>query len=86
LVFFWQIYRDAQLFFQENQTGVESKRFKKGQYVSPGPRISHLYSLTYRMMEAIMDPKTWLFALFTALGNVPNRRVRSSNSSRHAAK
>ncbi|KAJ7851188.1 MFS general substrate transporter [Mycena leptocephala] len=36
----------------ENQTGVESKRFKKGQ-----------------MMEAIMDPKTWLFALFTALGN-----------------
>jgi ACS family allantoate permease-like MFS transporter len=24
------------------------------------------------MIEALMDPKTWLFALFSALNNVPN--------------
>jgi hypothetical protein len=27
------------------------------------------------MMEALTDPKTWLFALFSALDNVPNRFV-----------
>jgi hypothetical protein len=26
-----------------------------------------------RMMEALTDPKTWLFALFAALTNIPNR-------------
>lgn len=24
------------------------------------------------MIEAFLDPKTWLFALFSALGNIPN--------------
>lgn len=34
---------------------------------------SFLY-LTFidRMIEALLDPKTWLFALFMALGNIPN--------------
>lgn len=27
------------------------------------------------MVEALIDPKTWLFALFSALNNVPNRFV-----------
>jgi ACS family allantoate permease-like MFS transporter len=27
---------------------------------------------TCRMMEALTDPKTWLFALFSALDNIPN--------------
>jgi hypothetical protein len=27
------------------------------------------------MIEALLDPKTWLFALFSALDNVPNRCV-----------
>ena len=26
----------------------------------------------HRMIEALLDPKTWLFALFSALDNVPN--------------
>jgi len=26
----------------------------------------------YRVIEALLDPKTWLFALFSALDNVPN--------------
>ncbi|KAJ7472561.1 MFS general substrate transporter [Mycena latifolia] len=28
-----------------------------------------------QMVEALTDPKTWLFALFSILSNVPNRRV-----------
>jgi hypothetical protein len=31
--------------------------------------------LVHRMIEALLDPKTWLFALFSALDNVPNRYV-----------
>ncbi len=27
---------------------------------------------TYRFYEALTDPKTWLFALFSALDNIPN--------------
>lgn len=30
------------------------------------------YSFINRMIEALLDPKTWLFALFSALGNIPN--------------
>ncbi|KAJ7457775.1 major facilitator superfamily domain-containing protein [Mycena latifolia] len=30
-----------------------------------------------QMMEALSDPKTWLFALFSALTNVPNRNQRT---------
>ncbi|KAJ7081269.1 MFS general substrate transporter [Mycena epipterygia] len=30
-----------------------------------------------QMIEALLDPKTWLFALFSALNNVPNRRAIS---------
>ncbi|KAF8259249.1 major facilitator superfamily domain-containing protein [Lactarius quietus] len=41
--------------FNENQTGVENKHFKKDQ-----------------MIEALTDKKTWLFAIFIALANVPN--------------
>ncbi|KAF8480329.1 MFS general substrate transporter [Russula ochroleuca] len=40
---------------KENQTGVENKQFKKEQ----------------SMIEAFTDPKTWLFALYAALNNVP---------------
>ena len=27
---------------------------------------------TFRMIEALLDPKTWLFVLFSALDNIPN--------------
>jgi hypothetical protein len=29
-------------------------------------------NLSFRVIEALLDPKTWLFALFSALDNVPN--------------
>lgn len=29
-------------------------------------------TFTARMIEALLDPKTWLFALFSALDNIPN--------------
>lgn len=59
---------------QVNQTGVENKHFKKEQCVFSRKL---LYSadkthLPIRMIEAFLDPKTWLFALFSALSNVPN--------------
>ncbi|KAH9049317.1 MFS general substrate transporter [Lactarius hengduanensis] len=41
---------------QENQTGVENKHFK----------------MEAVMIEALTDKKTWLFALFAALDNIPN--------------
>jgi ACS family allantoate permease-like MFS transporter len=31
-----------------------------------------LLNIRYRVIEALLDPKTWLFALFSALDNVPN--------------
>jgi hypothetical protein len=35
--------------------------------------LSLLHSLViHRLIEALLDPKTWLFALFSALDNVPN--------------
>ena len=40
-------------------------------YHSQTTMYRHNSSLN-RMIEALMDKKTWLFALFAALGNVPN--------------
>ena len=34
--------------------------------------------LIRRMIEALTDPKTWLFALFSALDNVPNSLTNQS--------
>ena len=33
----------------------------------------------YRFVEAIRDPKTWLFALFAALDNIPNSLTNQQN-------
>ncbi|EIW74735.1 MFS general substrate transporter [Coniophora puteana RWD-64-598 SS2] len=58
---------------KENQTGVENKHFKMDQYVfSHGNRLFCLLNSITRMIEALRDPKTWIFALFSALDNVPN--------------
>ncbi|KAJ7105845.1 major facilitator superfamily domain-containing protein [Mycena epipterygia] len=46
---------------KENQTGVENKHFKKEQCAPE---------------SALTDPKTWLFALFSALTNIPNRNQK----------
>ena len=41
-------------------------------YFPPKPYRSLKLKFIYRMIEALTDPKTWLFALFSALDNVPN--------------
>ncbi|KAJ7358096.1 hypothetical protein DFH08DRAFT_953286 [Mycena albidolilacea] len=54
-----------------NQTGVENKHFKKEQYVCEASVLQNDASRIYRMIEALLDPKTWLFALLSGLANVP---------------
>jgi hypothetical protein len=41
-------------------------------HISPIPNFFVPYIHISRMVEALTDPKTWLFALFSALDNVPN--------------
>ena len=53
-----------------NQTGVENKHFRKEQLVSFASRITRC-EFVGRMIEALTDPKTWLFALFAVFSNVP---------------
>ncbi|EED83473.1 predicted protein [Postia placenta Mad-698-R] len=57
-----------------NQAGVENKRFKKEQYILDFAlrSISSNPWCRIRFYEALLDPKTWHFALFSALDNVPN--------------
>lgn len=63
----------AVLRIRENQTGVENKHFKKEQCVLDQIREYMPWLIrTFRMIEALLDPKTWMFALFSALDNVPN--------------
>lgn len=57
---------------KENQTGVENKHFKKEQCVSSDNDDDLIELNLLRMIEALLDPKTWMFALFSALDNVPN--------------
>ena len=53
---------------QDNQTGVENKHFKKEQYVtSLSLPVCDSTSLPRRLIEALTDPKTWLFFLFAAI-------------------
>ncbi|KAF8259251.1 MFS general substrate transporter [Lactarius quietus] len=56
---------------QENQTGVENKHFKRDQYASFAQHNVSLLVLN-RMIEALTDKKTWLFAIFIALASVQN--------------
>lgn len=42
------------------------------QYVHTPRNITAHLTLFLRFYEALLDPKTWLFALFSALDNVPN--------------
>ena len=61
----------AQCKLQDNQTGVENKHFKPEQYVFFQLRHFSLTRMT-RFYEALRDPKTWLFAFFSAMDNIPN--------------
>jgi hypothetical protein len=63
----------AVLRIKENQTGVENKIFKTEQFVFLHILKFFLFVFfCHRMIEALTDPKTWLFALFSALDNIPN--------------
>ncbi|KAK0234042.1 MFS general substrate transporter [Armillaria fumosa] len=59
---------------KENQTGVENKHFKKEQYEDLGFHRcrTSTQAPNSRMIEALTDIKTWLFALFSVLANIPN--------------
>jgi len=57
---------------KENQTGVENKHFKKEQSAPSASCITWLLLIFVgRMIEALTDSKTWLFALFTILSSIP---------------
>ena len=56
---------------KENQTGVENKHFKKEQSVPSAFVLNCCCEFMNRMVEALTDPKTWLFTLFAAIINVP---------------
>ncbi|KAJ6571153.1 hypothetical protein B0H19DRAFT_1064269 [Mycena capillaripes] len=46
--------------------------FQKGAVRVGGPLYLHNhFNLAHKMIEALLDPKTWLFALFSGLANVP---------------
>jgi len=57
---------------KENQTGVENKHFKREQSVPLASALFVVVTFMCRMIEALEDPKTWLFALFAVLSNIPN--------------
>ena len=44
---------------------------KNSQYL-PHPVLNGIYELVSRMIEALTDPKSWLFALFAVFDNIPN--------------
>jgi ACS family allantoate permease-like MFS transporter len=54
-----------------NQTGVETKLWKKSQYVfiSTSWHIFNIHATSHRFIEAIKDPKIYIFMLFAALAN-----------------
>ena len=56
---------------KENQTGVENKHFKREQSVL-STFCMHRFEFVGRMIEALTDPKTWLFSLYTIFNNIPN--------------
>jgi hypothetical protein len=54
----------AILRIKENHSGIEQKTFKRYQYVDPLPRnFINNYTNNGRFIEAIQDPKTWIFFL-----------------------
>jgi MFS transporter, ACS family, allantoate permease len=56
-----------------NQAGVENKHFKKEQSVFLiGNKSLFRYLSVIRMIECLLEPKTWVFVLFSCLANIPN--------------
>jgi hypothetical protein len=53
----------AVLRIKDNNSGIENKLFKKHQWDNPVASIFQLLTFCYRFIEAVRDPKTWLFAL-----------------------
>ncbi|KAJ7771250.1 hypothetical protein B0H14DRAFT_2632422 [Mycena olivaceomarginata] len=54
---------------EPNRSGEQA--FKKEQYVCEASVLQNDASRIHRMIEALLDPKTWLFALLSGLANVP---------------
>ncbi|KAK1231236.1 hypothetical protein PQX77_005641 [Marasmius sp. AFHP31] len=67
---FWRLFPDSPTnawFLTPRERALAVKRIKENQ-----TGVENKHFKKEQMIEAITDPKTWLFALFSALDNVPN--------------
>ncbi|KAK7055772.1 MFS general substrate transporter [Favolaschia claudopus] len=71
---FWFLFPDSPTtawFFMPHERTLAVMRIKVNQ-----TGIENKHFKKEQMIEALVDPKTWLFALFAALTNVPNRNQK----------
>lgn len=69
-VAFWFLFPDSPTnawFLSPQERVIAVQRIKVNQ-----TGVENKHFKKEQMIEALLDPKTWLFALFSALGNVPN--------------
>ncbi|THV06909.1 MFS general substrate transporter [Dendrothele bispora CBS 962.96] len=67
---FWFFFPDSPTsawFFTDDEKRIAIQRIKENQ-----TGVENKHFKKEQMYEALLDPKTWLFALFSALDNVPN--------------
>ncbi|KAF5343546.1 hypothetical protein D9758_012942 [Tetrapyrgos nigripes] len=67
---FWVFFPDSPTnawFLSDQEKRIAIQRIKKNQ-----TGVENKHFKKEQMVEALLDPKTWLFALFSALDNVPN--------------
>ncbi|KAJ7141964.1 major facilitator superfamily domain-containing protein [Mycena crocata] len=71
---FWFFFPDSPTnawFLTPQERAIAVMRLKENQ-----TGVENKHFKKEQMIEALLDPKTWLFALFSALDNVPNRNQR----------
>jgi len=69
-VCFWLYFPDSPTnawFFNEEEKTIAVNRIKGNQ-----AGVENKHFKKDQMIEALLDPKTWIFALFSALDNIPN--------------
>jgi hypothetical protein len=57
---------------RKTKRGLKTSTSKRISQYHLNPILRRFFEFVGRMIEALADPKTWLFALFAALDNVPN--------------
>ena len=56
---------------KDNQLALRTSTSKRSSQYRPHP-VSYRCEFVGRMIEALTDPKTWLFSLYTIFNNIPN--------------